>query len=394
MTVFILSWCGTITNNWWIGNENGEKTYQLNTYRCYKDDIDDCKSNDWEKQWEAKKVTFTKEELNNFKFPNLSEENRKTIIKLNNKVKWNEEILIDWDTATISNKLQSCKAYNISLDITYYDRHSGEKWKLNQYIMDNRIKKLKSFLDGDNSKNLKIKEGDKIKLSFIGTMKENNSLANLKDVIEFYYKTPCISEDTTFTIIKDDVYINNIRWIIDYYYILWESIEKWENKSEVVKNMDELMEKISDEFFKRYWSNSVWTYLLDHFNESLDTNKVNQINIILSDFFFQLSDTDREVLKKRFCTKGSDFCWNDTYEFNLNNVTTKYLDKYFFKNLFTKYIFEEFPSLKNLCPLNSEWEKMDVYLLWIDAIPGLSIQDKIKDYYSNYLLKNCNVYYK
>ncbi len=226
LTVFILSWCDWIpTNNWWFWNNNGEKTYQLHTYRCYKDKVDNCKSDDWEEQRQASQVTFTKEELNNFKFSNLSDENKKIIINLNNEVKWNGEILLDWSNATISNKLQSCKVYDISLDITYYDWSSWEEWELNKYIMNNRIQKLRNFLEGDNSGNLKIKEGDKINLRFIGTIKENDSQANLKDSVEFYYKTPCISEDVMYTVIDDDVEINNIRWIINYYYTLkiyWE----------------------------------------------------------------------------------------------------------------------------------------------------------------------------
>ena len=395
LTAFILSWCGSV-NNWWSENVNGEKTYKvLTSYKCNKSSINDCERWDWVKQWEIKSITFAWNELNNFTFSELSESNKEGIIKLDDDFEEeNWELVFHWNQFTVSRNVESCQTFDISLDITYYDRHSWEDGELNKYIMSNRIQKLRNFLEWDNSWNLKIKEGDKINLRFIWTMKENDSQANLKDSVEFYYKKPCTSEEITYIVKEDDVEINNMRGEIDYFYILNKDSQKEADNKEVVDDMDVLIEKVSNEFYKRYGSMSIWTYLLDHFNESLSTYREWQTNIILSDFFFQLSDTDKKALKKKFCNRAGEYCADDIYQYSIENITSKYQDKYFFKNLFTKHIFEEFPSLNDLCPVSWKWEKMDVYLLWIDTIPWISVQDKVKDYYSNYLLKNCNVKYK
>ena len=400
LTIFVLSWCEININNWWNTSWNNsiewDKTYKLFTsYKCEKSNINECKRDDWKKQWEINSITFSKDELNNFTFSKLDVNNKEQIAKLDSELwKENWKFEFEWNKVIISKNLQSCKTFDISLDITYYDWHSWENGELNKYIMDNRIAKLRSFLEWENSSNIKINEWDKINLRFIWTMKENDSQANLKDLTELYYIKPCTSEEITYTIWEDDVEINNMRGEISYYYIVDKESQKEELNKTTVKNMDDLIKKVSDEFYKRYWSMSVWTYLLDHLNESLDTYKEDQTNIIISDFFFQLSDSDMDVLKKKYCNKWWDFCSKEIYQFSLNNITNKYLDKYFFKNLFTKYIFEEIPSLNNLCPKNEDWKKIEVYLLWIDSIPWLTIQDKIKDYYSNYLLKNCDVKYK
>jgi hypothetical protein len=52
------------------------------------------------------------------------------------------------------------------------------------------------------------------------------------------------------------------------------------------------------------------------------------------------------------------------------------------------------PGLNNLCPIWEDNKELPVFLIWINTTSWISVQSKIKDFYSNYLFKNCTVYYK
>jgi hypothetical protein len=92
--------------------------------------------------------------------------------------------------------------------------------------------------------------------------------------------------------------------------------------------------------------------LLDHFNNKAQSHyRENYIVAVFSDFLFQLSPADKNLLIKKYCKVNSNYCDPDIYNFNEKNITSKYINGYFFKSLFTKYIFDALPGLNNLCPI-------------------------------------------
>ena len=382
----LLTWCNL---NWiW--------TYTVNVWKCNKDRIVDCKkSSDRTFQWKINNLQFTEDELSEFKIQNLSDENRKAILWKDTDL-WNMWVIeVNWREVSVSKIETSCRTYDVSIDLTYFDRATAASWEINKYLMVNRMERLKDFFKWNNDEWLKLENWDRIILRFIGLLKHWGVWTKLADVTELYLWQPCLAERANFTVKEDLWEINDMLWEINYIYILWdEEKEEWES-IDSYNNLDDIMERIQKEFDERYWKMSEWTYMLDHLLTSMPTTyKENYITVILSDFLFQISPEDTAALKRKYCTKWSNFCNDSIYQFSIDNISKSYIDGYFFKSLFTKYIFDQLPSLKNLCPISDNWEKMKIYLLGIEWISWISIQDKIKDFYSNYLLKNCKIFYK
>ena len=390
MWALFLTWCGfTISEIGW------ETVYNVNVYKCSKNKISECGKTDRELQGKVKNINFTEEELGDFKIQNLRKETQKAILWKDIDL-WNKWLMeINWREVSVSKTESSCRTYDISLDLTYFDRATAASWEINKYLMKNRIERLKDFLKGNNDEWLVLENWDRIILRFIGLLKHWWVGTKLADITELYLWQPCLSEKTNYIVEEDLWEINDMLWEIDYFYILWDEEKSEWDKAVSFENLDDLMKKIESEFYDRYWKMSEWTYMLDHLLWNMPTiYKDNYITLILSDFLFQISPEDIKALKSKYCTKWSSFCNDAIYEFSIDNISKSYKDKYFFKSLFTNYIFEQLPSLNNLCPKGENWEKMKVYLLWIDWIAWISIQDKIKDFYENYLLKNCKIFYK
>lgn len=310
------------------------------------------------------------------------------------------DFTINWSKITTKNdcgnEKYGWKIYDVSLDLTYFDWKSATSWEINKYLIENRLNRLESFFKWDNTQWLILHPWDKIILRFIWLLSQNWVGTALNDKISLEYV--CENEQTLYRLNNEKFEWNSMRWKFTYYY----SLDKWfgwNDKQNIEGNsyttLEGLMWRINNEFYKRYGSYSEWTYMLDHFVNFMPSSyQDNYIVVVLSDFLFQLSPSDKKIIKNKYCSNWNNYCNDDLYEFNAWNISSKYIDWYFYKNVFTKYIFDNIPSINNLCKLSDSWDKTIVYLLWVNAISWLSNQDKIKDFYSNYLLKNCNVYYK
>lgn len=323
-----------------------------------------------------------------------------SILSLDNKLNVSpENIFIDKknNTITISEPTnQRCvnrKVYDITLDLTYHDYNAKDKGQVEQYLKTYRIEQLRNYLEWLENPQIKLQEGDVINLRFLWTIEFEGASSPIMDKITLHYMSKCWDTENTFEVLHDTIEYNSRHDVIRLFYGLKkvESDKDADTVGWVYTSIDSIMEKIEDEFSQRYGKYSEGTFLLNHLinNPILTQYKKNQITMLFFDWLFQLSPSDRETFVKKYAKFPASI-----YEFNVKNIQNSYKETLFFKNFFTKHIFKELPILNTLCPISNEGESLDVYIIGMNVVNDLTVQSSMKDFYTNYLLKNCNVFYQ
>jgi len=369
-----------------------EKQMKLNLFQCETPNIinlDDCEKY----HEELTTYTFTTEEFEDVKKHNKREELKSTQLKT---------IFLGWSDLDLENAQfdkniisiptsKDCKTYNVSFDLTYYDWKESKESNINQYAIEERLQTLKSFFEWDNQKWDKISFWDKVVLRFLWWVQGDKKSLALNDKISFYYGESCGSNSNQYEILDSELSINKMLWEINFFYILSDNVIQSGDVENIYSSIDDLIGWIKKEVSARYGKNSNGTYLLSHLSNMTNENITSKdVFVFLTDFFFQLESEDAKKLRKKYCATNGNYCNDSIYQFSEENLSTRYTDGWFFKALFTKHVFKDLSlDLSSLCKNNNE-----VYLFGISSVPWLSLQNNIKDYYSNYLFKNCEVFYK
>jgi len=347
----LLSGCGTMDIQVKICSNNCTNPVSIDTITISTDKFNDIKQandkihfSEFIELWGDVKSLFKKD---------------KQLQNIENLTITDDMIVVNWEWNT---------TYQVLFDLTYYDWKTWEKGTLNKEIIEKRLKVLTDFFKEN------LQNWDKIILWFIWAKNQDEICDDKLDLIfgQWYTLSGHFEGDT-------------MKGTLTYYYELWENNGTWS-----YSNIENIMNQISEEVNTRYGIYSQWTYLLHHLRNLLNETKENSVYLILSDFQFQLENSDVIALKNKYCSSRAWYCIKDSvYQVSKENLVNLYKENYYFKNLFTKLLFQNYENLNNLCPYNNK-----VYLFWLKEIPWMTIQDNLKDLYSNYLLKNCEVFYK
>jgi len=285
------------------------------------------------------------------------------------------------------------KIYDITLDLTYHDYESKDKWYVEEYLKTHRIGQMRSYLEWLENPKIKLQPGDIVNLRFLWTIEFKWTSSPLMDRIPLHYVSKCDDTETSFEILHNAVEYNSKHNELRLFYWFNQVVEEMTTGDigGVYNDIDSLMAKVTYEFDQRYGKNSEWTFLLNHLvnNSILSQYKKDYITMIFFDWLFQLSPSD----KKTFVNKYGNFP-SSTYEFSIDNIRNSYKPWFFFKNFFITHIFKELPILTTLCPIGPDGDPLDAYIIGMNVVNDLTVQGSMKEFYSEYLFKGCNLYYQ
>jgi len=397
LSLVIVTWCSG------VGSESSQtwpKDWNVKVYRCDLP-INECTRDMWKTalRWEWTVLVDENLQWKNSLFGLASGNVITSILSLDKLLNSSSEnMFVDTRKNIISitePTNQRCinkNTYDITLDLTYHDFHSKNKGAVEDHLKALRIKKLRDYLEWADNPKTKLQDWDVINLRFLWTIEFQGTSSPLMDKITLHYMSKCEDTDTTFELLHDTIEHNAKHSEIRLFYWL-KQLESDKNADTVgwaYTSIDSIMKKVEDEFNQRYGKYSEGTFLLNHLvnNSILTQYKKNQRTILFFDWLFQLSPSDKETFVKRFGKFPAS-----TYEFNVNNIKKYYKDWFFFKNFFIDNIFKELPVLNTLCPVGNEG-KLDLYIIWMNVVNDLTVQNLMKDFYTNHLFKNCNVFYQ
>lgn len=285
------------------------------------------------------------------------------------------------------------KTYDVTLDLTYHDYNAKDKWYVEQYLRTHRIGQLRNYLEWIENSNIKLQPGDIVNLRFLWTIEFEWTSSPLMDRIPLHYVSKCDDTETSFEILHDTIEYNNRHNEIRLFYGLNQVVADSQtgDVGSTYPDIDTLMARVESEFNERYGKNSEGTFFLNHLinNSILSQYKKNHITMIFFDWLFQLSPSDRQSFVKKYWSFPAS-----TYEFSIDNIRNSYRPGFFFKNFFITHIFKELPILSTLCPIGPDWDPLDVYIIGMNVVNDLTVQSSMKEFYSEYLFKDCNVYYQ
>lgn len=274
------------------------------------------------------------------------------------------------------------KTYDITIDLTYFDNQTNE---IEEYIKNNRLKKVNEFFEWKIDPNVSLKDWDKIILRFLWAKQSKSTwdYIVLDEKFEYFFWNAGSYK------IKSSVRFNKTKWIINIYYNDPEKIEEANNKYTFIDKTI-LFNEIEKEFSWLYWSdNSHWTFLLNHIQKNwMFSNKDNNIvTVFFSDFLFQMHPNYLGDIKNW----SVQHWWKivddlNYYNYSKDNIKKNRWTNTSFNALYTDRLYKIFPEFQNIC-----WEWQRVYLIWIYVNEDLVLQKHMKDFYQNYFLKKCNV---
>jgi len=252
---------------------------------------------------------------------------------------------------------------------------------------------MRSYLEWLENPKIKLQPGDIVNLRFLWTIEFKWTSSPLMDRIPLHYVSKCDDTETSFEILHNAVEYNSKHNELRLFYWFNQVVEEMTTGDigGVYNDIDSLMAKVTYEFDQRYGKNSEWTFLLNHLvnNSILSQYKKDYITMIFFDWLFQLSPSD----KKTFVNKYGNFP-SSTYEFSIDNIRNSYKPWFFFKNFFITHIFKELPILTTLCPIGPDGDPLDAYIIGMNVVNDLTVQGSMKEFYSEYLFKGCNLYYQ
>jgi len=394
ITTLLLAWCGweNTTSTWWASSSAEHwKDYKVKLYTCTNENLKwGCSES------EKENIGIFKANANLCSLANITDKDE---INLDEITNWENTELIKFNVdpqtkvvnLIVANKKinkwtnnNSSKNIDILFDLTYY---SPDNKDLENEIITTRKKKLVEELDKD------LNPGDKVTLRYIwtidyGTYPEHKN-AVLKDIDEFKLKWTNSEKVETkyYNLTLRCKSFKRTKSLKIYTHLENKKKERFNNTIEqdntpTYNNKDELINAMLSKIDNKYNSGkySYGTYFLEtlsnyeDFLNRKDYTK-NDINIIISDFRFQLHPIMKQ---RRNIPENVNFSFPPEKLSLWKEWTTYY-------NFYTKTI----PSyFEDRCQHN---EKLDLVGLETDDI---EIKKIMKDYYKNYLFKKCNVEFK
>jgi len=386
-TILLLSACSNNWNSqvswgaihWWIEN------YKIEVYNCADKSLKWCSPVDKEKIW-IFKVSANLCQLANI--TDKDEINKNEILTNDWKIIW---FNVDKKTKIINisaykknvNSLNNdgdSKIIDILFDLTYY---SPDNKELENEIISTREKKLKEYLEE------KLENQDKVVLRYIWTIDygayPQHKNAVLKDIDEFQLSNNIQKIDTKYyNLTLRCKAFKRTKKLKIYTYLTNKTKEQLSNKTNAnsYKNKEDLISALLNKINEKYNSGkySYGTYFLEtlsNYEDFLNSENHQQNNkyVIISDFRFQL----HPIMKKR-----RNIPDDVNFAFPPENISLwkKWTTYYkFYTQIVPTYF-------KKRCQHN---ENLD--LIWLET-DDIEIKRVMKDYYKNFLFKNCNVEFK
>lgn len=276
------------------------------------------------------------------------------------------------------------KDINIMFDLTYFSLNE----EIENDVIMNRKKFLTNFVE-NGINNISLEYWDKVNLYYIWTIDywnypEHKNYA-LNDTNNFVLKK-WIEKIRWDYHIKYECSYNKRKWKIKFYYknyqknIVNNNTEE-NNNNNNISTKEKLLEAMLKLIDNKYnsWEYNKWTFLLESLDKNTGfLNAENSINILISDFVFQLHPKMKENKNIPITSEKYDFI---TKNLSLLN------EEWYFYDFYKNYVAKNY--LQDKCKKNES-----LYLVWFNLDDDLDIKRIKKDYYKDYLFKWCNIYFE